>query len=488
MENGFSVVIRGIQKRFGKIVALSNIDLDVRRGEVHALLGENGAGKTTLVRILAGELKPDSGTVIVNGQIVRSYSPEEARKNGIGFVAQNFRLISHLTVEENLSLLLPDKKTKERAKSIACDLGWTADWDTEVSSLSMGERQRLEIARVVASNPEILIFDEPTSSLTPHETESLFSLIRDRVASGRTVLYISHRLREVVEIADRVTILRRGQKVGTFSGDTPADRLAELMVGPLTLTQPTGPERAAGPVLLQVEDMWVRAVGGGWAVRAADLTVRSGEVVVIVGVDGNGQRELMEALWGLRPMEKGRVWFDGERVIPDPSYWTTKGAAYLPPEGARSVAFLSWSLKENALVRLRDRFRWFLSVHQIGPVAQGWKDAYFVQADSVDQKLEELSGGNRQRWALAMVTALPVKMLFLYNPTHGLDVAGMSFVHHLILNQRRSGSGILLVSTDLDQALQLGDCVLVIYKGRLHPVTDRTSQTLGLLMGGMVVR
>ncbi|MCS7225156.1 MAG: ATP-binding cassette domain-containing protein [Armatimonadetes bacterium] len=478
----------GIEKRFGEVQALKGVDLEVREREVHALLGENGAGKTTLMRILAGELGPDKGTVTINGQVVNRFSPSEAQKRGVGFVAQNFRLVPTLTVEENLSLSLPTKALCERAKRLAQELGWARGWDDEVASLSLGERQRLEIARVLAKEPQILILDEPTASLSPLEVEGFFSLLKGPAFDGMSVVFITHRLGEVAQVADRVTILRQGQKVGTFSGSTPIDRLAEMMVGPIEVrTNEQNRMKEPGQLLLVVKGLWVRSDRGTWAVEEAHLTVQEGEIVGIAGVDGNGQRELLEALWGIRPLQKGEVWLDGQPIQPHPSLWWTKGVAFLPPEPTRSLTFLSWSLKENALVRIRNRLSFLLDRRSASSLAEQWRSTFSIQADRIDRKVEELSGGNRQRWGIAMAMGLPARLLLLANPTQGLDVAGAAFVRRLILQKRDDGCGILLVSSDLDEVLDLSDRVFVISRGRLHRTEAKTAQEVGLLMGGVTV-
>lgn len=480
------VQMRGIVKRFATVTALDGVDFEVATGEVHALLGENGAGKTTLMRILAGRLKPDEGEVWVDGQRVTRFAPSEAQRYGVGMVAQTFTLVLPLTADENLQLALHDRAAVQRAKAIANELGWQMRWGVEVAALSVGERQRLEIVKALAVQPKVLVLDEPTSVLTPQETQSLFALLRQLVSEKRAVIVITHRLNEVAEVADRVTVLRQGKKVATVPATTPTDQLARLMVGEALPTTFAPTDKRRGQTVFQVCDVWVRGDDGRWAVKGATFTVHAGEIVGIAGVDGNGQQELVEALWGLRPKERGEVRFNGRPAPSTPQAWWRNGAALLPPDPLRRFAVADWSLVRHVALRVQATEKSIgLDWTQMRLLAEVWRQRFGVRAPDVDTPLGVLSGGNRQRWVLAMALAEQSALLILVNPTQGLDVASTLTVHELLRRRRADGAAILLVSTDLDEVLALSDRVLVMFAGQLREATEREREKVGTLMGGV---
>lgn len=475
----------GIVKRFGAVTALDGVSLEVEAGEVHALLGENGAGKTTLMRILAGRLPPDAGEVWLDGKRITRFAPQEAERHGVAMVAQTFTLVLPLTADENLRLALRDRRAIQRAKELADELGWQLRWDAEVATLSVGERQRLEILKALAVNPRVLILDEPTSVLTPTETEALFGLLRRFVAADRAVLVITHRLAEVAQVADRVTVLRQGRKVATVPATTPTEELARLMVGEAMDTETKLPRNQIGEVVLEVQDLWVQGDDGRWAVKGVGFTVRSGEIVGIAGVDGNGQQELVEAIWGLRRRERGEIRFMGAKGFASPCKWWRNGSALLPPDPMRRMLVLAWSLTRNAALRRQvEEQGWWLDWAKMRAIAEEWRQRFGVRAPSVDTSLDNLSGGNRQRWALAMALAEPKRFLVLVNPTQGLDVASTKTVHELLKQLRADGAAILLVSTDLEEVLTLSDRVLVMFAGQLREA-ERQREAIGALMGGV---
>ena len=474
-----------IVKRFGAVTALDGASLEVEVREVHALLGENGAGKTTLMRILAGRLSPDAGEVWLDGKRITRFTPQEAQRQGVAMVAQTFTLVLPLTADENLRLALRDRRAIKRAKELADELGWQLRWDAEVAALSVGERQRLEILKALAVNPRLLILDEPTSVLTPTETEALFRLLRRFVAADRALIVITHRLSEVAQVADRVTVLRQGRKVATVPATTPTEELARLMVGEVTVTETKLSRGQVGEVVLQVRDLWVRGDDGRWAVKGVGFTVRSGEIVGIAGVDGNGQQELMEAIWGLRRWERGEIRFMGAKGFASPCKWWRNGAALLPPDPMRRMLVLAWSLTRNAALRRQvEEQGWWLNWAKMRAIAEEWRQRFGVRAPSGDASLVNLSGGNRQRWALAMALAEPKRLFLLVNPTQGLDVASTKTVHALLNQLRADGAAILLVSTDLEEVLTLSDRVLVMFAGQLREA-ERQREAIGALMGGV---
>jgi simple sugar transport system ATP-binding protein len=474
-----------IVKRFGAVTALDGASLEVEAGEVHALLGENGAGKTTLMRILAGRLSPDAGEVWLDGKRITRFAPQEAQRHGVAMVAQNFTLVLPLTADENLRLALRDRRAIKRAKEFADELGWQLRWDAEVAALSVGERQRLEILKALAVNPRVLILDEPTSVLTPTETDALFGLLRRFVAADRTVIVITHRLSEVAQVADRVTVLRQGRKIATVPATTPTDELARLMVGEAMVTETKMSRGQVGEVVLEVRDLWVRGDDGRWVVKGVGFTVRSGEIVGIAGVDGNGQQELVEAIWGLRRWERGEIRFGDAKGFAMPREWWRNGAAFLPSDPMRRMAVLAWSLTRNAALRRQvEEQGWWLHWAKVRAMAEAWRQRFGVRAPSVETALANLSGGNRQRWALAMALAEPKRLFVLVNPTQGLDVASTKTVHELLNQLRAEGAAILLVSTDLEEVLTLSDRVLVMFAGQLREA-ERQREIVGALMGGV---
>ncbi len=495
--------MRGIVKRFDGTTALDGAELELRSGEIHALLGENGAGKSTLMQILAGLYRPDAGDVEVHGKPVRFRSARDGTAAGIGMVHQHFTLVENFTVAENLALalprqtplLLPRRTLAAEALALAEGLGWKLEPNTPVWQLPVGVQQRIEIVKVLAQHPDILIFDEPTAVLAPVELDELFAVLGRLRAEGKALVFISHKLNEVMRLCDRVTVLRRGRNAGTLEiGETDAPDLARRMVGertPATAPEVSGvstPESragAAGPPVLRIDGLRVRDRRGVEAVRGLSLDVRAGEILGIAGVDGNGQAELAEAILGLRPVEGGAIQFSGR-----PVHQGRSEIGYVPQDRKRAGLVPGMSVRDNLVLELHQEpqahsgpwLRWRYLNEQAAEMLR----RYDVRASGLDQRADTLSGGNQQKIVLARALQKNPKLLVAVNPTRGVDVNASAYLHDQLRGQRERGAAILLISTELDEVIALSDRIGVLYEGELMgimaPNTPR--DTLGMMMGG----
>lgn len=497
------VRLRGITKRYGPLVANDGVDLTVAAGEVHAVVGENGAGKTTLMRVLYGMVQPDAGTIEVEGQPVVLADPGAALRLGIGMVHQQFELVDELTALENLVLgrvprragvVFAKRAALAEAETIAAELGVRLDWERPVRDLGVGDRQRLEIMRLLYHRSDVLIFDEPTGVLTPAEADELFAVIRRLAAAGRTILFISHKLREVFALADAITVLRRGRVVwsGPAAASDPA-ALAALIVG--DRVEPPALARTAppGPEVVAVEKLTVADDRGGIALRDAGFAVRAGEVVGVAGVEGSGQQELVEALVGLRRGERGTIRLHG-RVLNGRSVRArrARGVAYIAADRDRDGACRAATLAEN-LVAVEYRQPAFGRFGVLSwPAIRRWAAAllarFGVAGGGPETPAAAISGGNLQRVAVGRELHRPPTFLVASHPTRGVDVRGTAFVHAQIAAARDAGAAILLVSSELDELLALADRLLVLFDGRLVaelPRAEATPQRLGALMTGL---
>ncbi len=498
-----AVEMRGIVKLYPDgTLALRGVDFTACQGEVHALLGENGAGKTTLMRILYGEIRPTRGEVRVFGERVAFSSPRDALRKGIAMVYQHFSLVPGLTVLENIALAFAAVRgrvgmaeVRAAVEAVMERTGLRVPLDEDVDALPVGVKQRVELVKALALGARVLVLDEPTSVLTPLEARQLFKTLRALRDAGVTVILITHKLREVMEVADRVTVLRRGKVVGTARvGEVDERALARMMVGEEVLTA-LRPRRSRGPgrPLLVVRDLWVRGPHGGWAVRGVSLEVREREILGIAGVQGNGQRELAEAIAGVRPAERGSVVLDGVDVtgLP-PSERYRLGLAYVADD--RSVGLvLEESVTFNSVLTSLRRF-----VRRLGLL--DWASArgfaarvvreFGVATPSLSTPVKYLSGGNQQRLMIGRDVARSPRVLVVAEPTHGLDVAATRYVRELLLELRDQGCAILLISSDLEEVMQLSDRVAVMHGGRILSVRrpeEYTVEELGMLMGGVEV-
>ena len=489
------VELRAITKRFGNLVANDHVDLEVRRGEVHALLGENGAGKTTLMRILYGLTQPDAGEIRVDGEPVAIRSPRDAIRAGIGMVTQHFSLVGPMTVAENIVLgrtpgLRLDLGAARRAVAdTAKRFGLAVEPSAIVANLSVGEQQRVEILKALVRDCRVLILDEPTAVLVPQEVDALFETLRRLVTDGLAVVFISHKLREVRAISDRVSVLRRGSLVGTTSGMQDEQELARMMVGRPTFgVQRMGAPPASGAPALTLHDIRADGRTGLVALTEVTLEVRPGEIVGIAGVSGNGQTELVEVLSGMRRPTAGSVLVDGRNLAgAGPAEMVAAGIGRIPEDRQASL-IPDLSVAYNLVLERLDDFRTRgrLDEARIREHAAELIERFAIRAHP-DDRVATLSGGNIQKVLLARVLSRNPKVLVVSQPTRGLDVGATEYVRSELLARRESGAGILLVSEDLDELLAIADRLLVMYEGRLvgeMAVADADPERLGLLMAG----
>jgi general nucleoside transport system ATP-binding protein len=492
--------LRGITKRFGPVVANDGIDFDLRPGEVHALLGENGAGKSTLMSILYGLYSPTEGEIRVNGEQVEVTSPSRAIDLGIGMVHQHFMLVPVMTVTENIVLgeeptrgvLLDVREGARKVKELSDRYGLAVDPDAVIEQVSVGMQQRVEILKTLYRDARILILDEPTAVLTAQETQELFEVLRALKQDGVSIVFISHKLNEVLAIADRVTVLRRGEKIDTVptEGATEAS-LARLMVGRDVLLRVEKKSSKLGEPMLEVEDLRVRDQRGLEAVKGVSLTVRGGEVVAIAGVDGNGQLELVQAIAGVVVPDSGRISIAGEDVTGEGVRETTDaGVAHIPEDRQLCGLVLDFTLAENLALR---EYRQppisnhgVLSMSGMNDRARELLKEYDVRGGEPSTLASSLSGGNQQKVAVAREVASNPKLLIAHQPTRGLDVGAIEFVHGRLLEERDRGRGILLVSLEFEEIRALADRIVVIYEGQIVAEfpPDVSEEDLGVAMTG----
>src|SRR5438270_9739204 len=492
--------MRGIRKEFPGVVANDDVSFDVRRGEVHALLGENGAGKSTLMNILYGLYRPEGGEIRLNGKPISFSSAREAIEAGIGMVHQHFMLSPVMTVAENIVLgteprkgvLLDQGAADERVAHMARTFRFEVDPEARVENISVGQQQRVEIMKALYRNADLLILDEPTAVLTPQEASDLFEILRNLQREGLSLIFISHRLNEVLQIADRITVLRRGKTIETVprKGATEAS-LAKAMVGREVLLRVEKAPASPAEPLLAVEDLHVLDDRGLEAVRGVSFEVRAGEIVGLAGVDGNGQTELIDALAGLRHPLSGRIVLGGEDVTrADARDILDRGLGHIPEDRQRRGLVLDFTLAEN--LGLHDyrkqpnsRFGW-LFPNRLVRWARRLLEQFDVRGGGPQTRAAALSGGNQQKVVLAREIAREPSVLLAAQPTRGLDVGAIEFVHRRLVEARDGGKGVLLVSLELDEVLSLSDRILVLHEGRRvrehHP--DVTEEELGIAMTG----
>ena len=492
-----AVVLTGIVKRFPGVVACDGAALEVRAGEIHALLGENGAGKSTLMNVLAGLYQPDQGQIRLHGEAVRLRSPRDAIARGVGMVHQHFMLVPTLTVAENLALgldaprfALPRRALEEHAARLAHEAGLLVDPSARVWQLSVGEQQRVEILKVLQRGARVLILDEPTAVLAPSEVQPLFQALRALAAAGRSVVLITHKLAEVHAVADRATVLCHGrvQAAGLDVASTSQAELARLMVGDLGAPPQAGATRAAGKTVLEVHGLSAESDRGLPALRGLELQVRAGEIYGVAGVSGNGQRELIEVLAGLRPCTTGRVVLEGvDRTGASPATLRGAGVAHVPEDRLALGVAPRLSVAENLLLTTRRRTGWWLPPARLEAEARERAAVTALPLPPPSTPAGTLSGGNLQRVILARELADRPRLLLAAQPTRGLDVGAATAVHHLLRAQADAGAAVVLVSEDLDEVLALADRVGVLYDGRMvgeQASPDFDATALGRWMTG----
>ncbi len=496
------VLMQGIVKRFPGVLANDHVDFEIRAGEIHALLGENGAGKTTLMKILYGLYQPDAGQIWIDGRPVRIPSPRAAIALGIGMVHQHFMLVESLTVVENVALGLPSERgfltdlttVARRIQTLAQRYGLAVDPWAYIWQLSVGQQQRVEILKALYRGADILILDEPTAVLTPQEVAELFGVMRQMAQEGHGLVFISHKLHEVLTISDRITVLRDGRKIGTRpTRATTKEELARWMVGREVRFQWEKEPVAPGPVLLELVDIHAHSERGTPALQGVSLQIRGGEIVGLAGVSGNGQLELAEVIAGLRPVTQGQVRLLGQEVTAaSPAVRMDMGLAYIPEERMRDGLIQEFSVAENLI--LRDHAKPPFSAHgwlrwsQVYRHSRHLVQTFRIKTPSLRTPARYLSGGNLQKIVLARELARRPQVIVAAQPTRGLDIGATEYVHAQLLAQRARGAAVLLISEDLDEILALSDRIAVLYEGRLMAVLPRaqaTAERLGLLMAGV---
>ena len=493
--------VRDVTKRFPGVVANAEVNLTLERGEIHCLLGENGAGKSTLMNVVFGLYQPSEGEILVNGEPQLFTSSRDAIAAGIGMVHQHFQLIPVLTVAENVMLgnetstagRLDLDVARERINELSATYGLGVDPDAVVGSLSVGAQQRVELIKALYRDADILILDEPTAVLTPGEVDEFFGVVRSLVDNGKSIVFITHKLREVLAVADRITVLRRGRVVGSADPSTAtAAELAELMVGRAVSFQVPKNPADPGEVVLSVTELAVSDDRDVVTVADCAFEVRSGEIYGIAGVEGNGQRELVEAIAGMRPAVEGHIRIEGRDIVGlSPRKVERLGVGHVPEDRNKHGVVGAFSITENLV----------LNRYNVAPFANGWfrkrepmreqaerlVEAFDVRTPGPEVAVSTLSGGNQQKVVVARELSRPLKLLIVAQPTRGLDVGSIEFIHSQIVAKRDEGAAVLLVSAELDEILALADHIGVLYRGAIvatMPRAEASRERLGCLMAG----
>lgn len=491
-----------ITKQFPGVLANDHVNLEVRAGEILALLGENGAGKSTLMKQLYGLYQPDSGRILINGKECHFSSPTDAIHAGIGMIHQHFMLVSNLTVRENVALGLKssrqpflDLNIVEKKMMEICDTyNLKLNPRAYIWQLSVGEQQRVEIVKTLYRGADLLILDEPTAVLTPQEVDEFFQILRKMAQEKHLIIFISHKLHEVLAISDRVTILRDGRSVGQRENkNLTKPELAQMMVGRPVVLQYERAAQSVGDVKLKIEDVWVRNDWGEDQVKGVSLEIRSGEILGLAGVSGNGQRELAEALAGLRKCFKGRIIIDSnEMTKASPYERILAGQSYIPEERNKEGIIREFDIMENFILEDHDKIPYskhrILNFSNIAAATQKAVDDFSVKTPTLSTKVKNLSGGNVQKLILARELNRNPKILIAAQPTRGVDIGATEYIHRRLLKQRSEGTATLLISEDLDEIRALSDRIAVIFEGRIIGIVDgptATAEKLGLMMAGV---
>jgi len=498
-----AIEMRQIRKYFDStgVLACDNVNLSVSKGEIHALVGENGAGKTTLMSILYGLVQPDSGQILVDEKLVHISHPNDAIHAGIGMVHQHFKLVPKFTIAENIMLgiepnqmgFINSKAEADAVRQLSESFGLPVNPNLRINEVSVGMQQRVEILKALQRNAQILVLDEPTAVLTPQEVHELYTVIRKLANDGRTIMLITHKLLEVKDVADRVSVMRRGQMIGTHNvSDVSIRDMARMMVGREVILQVEKKPAQPGDIVLNVENLLVAGTGGVPAVLGVDLEVRAGEILGIAGVSGNGQTELVEAITGMRTAEGGHVTF----LDKDITHTTVRerremGMAHIPEDRMVIGLNLLTNLDENVVVTRYHQppysKRGIFDQKPIRVLAQKIIDSFQVKSARVGEGISTLSGGNLQKIVLGRELNGSPKLVIINQPTRGLDVGSIEFVHKTLIQARDAGAAILLISVELEEIFSLSDRIAVMFDGRINgvlPCEDATEQDVGLLMAG----
>ncbi len=498
-----AVEMRNIRKFFpsSNVLAVDSVDFSVRQGEVHALVGENGAGKTTLMNILYGLISADEGQILIHDQPVQITHPNDAIQLGIGMVHQHFKLVPSFTIAQNIMLGIEPNQAgfingageAEAVRKLADDFGLPVDPNARVADVSVGMQQRVEILKALKRNARILILDEPTAVLTPQEVRELYTVIRKLAADGRTIILITHKLVEVKDVADRVSVMRRGKMIGTHDvAGISIREMANMMVGREVILQVEKQAARPGELVLQAENLLVAGAGGMPAVFGLSLEVRSGEILGIAGVSGNGQTELIEAIAGLRPIDGGRVSLLGKDIT-HASVRTRRetGMAHIPEDRMAMGLNILTTLDENVVVTHYQKEpyseRGVFHFPPMRKLAQRIINAFQIQSARVGEEIRTLSGGNLQKVVLGRELDGKPKFIVANQPTRGLDVGSIEFVHKTLIQERDAGAAILLVSVELDEIFSLSDRIAVMFQGRIMgemSADQANEQDVGILMAG----
>lgn len=498
----YVIEMLGIRKEFGNFVANDNITLQLKKGEIHALLGENGAGKSTLMNVLFGLYQPEAGEIRIHGKKVDIANPNIANRLGIGMVHQHFMLVENLTVTENIILgseptkggVIDIKAAASKIAEISKTYGLNVDPYAKIEDISVGMQQRVEILKTLYRGAEILIFDEPTASLTPQEINELIQIMKKMIAEGKSIILITHKLQEIMDVSDRVTVIRKGEGIGTVNTeDTNPEELATLMVGrQVVFKTEKGPSNPQDEVL-RVEDLVVEDNRGIKVVKKLNLSVRRGEIVGIAGIDGNGQSELIEAITGLRKTKSGKITLNGKQITnKKPRKITEVGLGHIPQDRHKHGLVLDYTVAYNAVLQTYYQQpisrRGIMNDKEISKKARELIADYDVRSAAGEHSLaRSLSGGNQQKLIIGREVDRDPDLLIAALPTRGLDVGAIEFIHRRLIEQRDRGKAVLLVSFELDEIMNVSDKIAVIYDGGIIDVVDQqatTEQELGLLMAG----
>ncbi|MFD0049372.1 ABC transporter ATP-binding protein [Actinomycetes bacterium NPDC127524] len=497
----YVIEMLNIRKEFPGIVANDNVTLQVKKGEIHALLGENGAGKSTLMNVLFGLYQPERGEIKVKGKPVKITNPNIANDLGIGMVHQHFMLVDPFTVTENIILgKEPSKAGKINLKTASKEVndlseryGLSVNPDAKISDISVGMQQRVEILKTLYRGAEILIFDEPTAVLTPQEIKELMAIMKALVKEGKSIILITHKLKEIMEVCDRVTVIRKGQGIGTVNvSETDPDALASLMVGREVVFKTEKIESKPADVVLDISQLNVKDSRGVYAVKNLNLAVRAGEIVGIAGVDGNGQSELIEAITGLKKSESGTVKIGGKEIQnQSPRKITHSGVGHIPQDRHKHGLVLDYSIGENIVLQSYKEHPFskggILKYNKIYEKARALISEYDVRTPSEYTPARALSGGNQQKAIIGREVDRNPDLLIAAQPTRGLDVGAIEFIHKRLIEQRDQGKAVLLISFELDEIMNVSDRIAVIYEGEIVAIVnpkETTEQELGLLMAG----